>query len=276
MQNSTLYVILSIIIIFLLLISVLIYSIFPILSVEGDSDKFNITFNNVRLVKWSASGGIFDIIYYDYICEQPVVVAYYDINFYDNNNVLNVDIVKPTLAVIYKVDELSIDTRSFSAIYDYVRTDLRTIQLLSENIYKAYLLPPSINPNLTTIDNPFYLTMYNEWNGKMPKFYEVDSIGFDCSVSVSPTAYQYFLNVFGQGYATSYINSENLFGGALFTFGTSLKTLRYPKFNWTYDSSTDLLTFFPALYEFGEDCVEYVFLLVSSFFYSFSPFYYLR
>lgn len=276
-KSSILFSVVAFVLTFLLLIGLFIYSLFPVLSASAYEfcDKVRIEYSpsNVIIKKWFTGSNSYEILYYDTVNGENYFIVQLSFNKMSNEGKpFSQDILIPSVLLMYKTDVTGIQTRNFTAIQSYLSQ--HTIQLLSEDLYKGYLLPPSLDTDLVTNDNPFYLSTYYEFNGKFPNFYEVSEVGFDLTVQLLSGSYE--LYVFGDNYFDSPVNSYNLLGGALFTFSYTIKTVDFPHFDWQYENIGDIFTFFKEIFSYGGEIVEYIFLLVSNFFYSFSPFYYLR
>lgn len=279
-KSTVIFSVLSVVLIFLLLIGLFIYTLFPVLSASdyefSDSVKIEYEPNNVVIKKWHTGVTTYDNLYYDVINGENYFIIQLSFNTMSNEGKpFSEDILLPSVVLMYKTDVTGIQTRNFSAIQSYTLN--HNIKLLSSDFYKGFLLPPSLDTELTTNDNPFYISTYYEFNNMYPNFYEVSSVGFDLTIEqLDNTPYRYELYVFGENYFTSPVNAYNLLGGALFTFSHTVKTVDFPRFDWEYNNIGDIFIFFKELFSYSNDIVEYIFLLVSNFFYSFSPFYFLR
>jgi hypothetical protein len=279
MQKTTIIAtIFALVIIALLFVSLFIYSLYPVELSENFSDTFTIDFNSISLYWWKYTDlNSADILYYDNVNGNGYIVAYYNLNGDITSSPFTSDILNPTLAIVYSTDIEGVQPRNFTSMSNYIYEHI-SITLSRVDMVKGFLLPPSLSPNLTTFDDPFYITRYLETEQHFPRFYEVSSLDFDIVVQqLNENSLGYHIYPIGNGSLNVPIDSNNFLSGALYSFSYTIKTLDYPVFDYEKDASiVGIFNFFTSLYDFGVECVEYVILLFGSLLYSFNPLIYLR
>lgn len=259
----------------LLLIAFFAYGLFPMSTNENGFDEIIIDFSQIHLLKWQDVADTPDILYYDVVNGENYIVAYYDLNY---NSQRGLSYLRPTLAVVYSSDELNINTRNFTAMSTYIYENI-SITLDKADVVSAFLLPPALNPNLYSYDDPFYVTRYLSENGHFPYFYSVSSLDFSIVVqNTNEGSFHYTIYPIGNGNLYVTFNSRNFIGGSISNIAYIFEFEQYPRFEIeeTGNFVQDIFYFIKGLYNFSIQAVEYIFLFFSSIFFSINPLYYLR
>lgn len=269
--GSVLITVLSIFILFLLVISMLMFAIFPISHIADTTDyEFTIDFDNGSILSYEEmSGNDYYLKYRKHEGKNYIVIAYSTSMV--KEYYYSFQLSKPVICLVY---ETSYNFESESAFKTwYYQNNLLPLNK-SQFIYGC-ILPPSYykplnNTDYINLDN-FTVFDYFIENGRFPYYYEINTVNFD-SYSIyrdgKPTIN--FANNTDKSY-TVLLNSYNLFSSSVYTFQEGIDNLDFPRLNWSYGGISDLLTLFTSLTDYIDSLIAYLSNIISSFLYGFSP-----